>query len=80
MAAKDSSDRRAAELRRFRNFALFWIMILVLYFIGADIVVEQTETDLASVAPALLLLMGCILLAAIWHAAAVVSMSLKGLL
>jgi len=78
--ASQVTESRAVELRRFRNYALFWIAILVLYFVGADFLIGQTKTDPAWAAPVLMLLMGCILLAAIWHAAAIVSMSLKGLL
>jgi len=70
-----SNERRAAELRRFRNFALFWIIILVAYFVGADILLEFMGSKLESASPVLLLLMGCIVIAAVWHAAAIVTMS-----
>ena len=80
MVSPQSTDTRAVELRRFRSYALFWIFILVFYFVGADLLIEQMKMDLMSAAPVLLLLMGCIFIAAIWHAAAIVSMSLKGML
>jgi hypothetical protein len=70
-----SNERRAAELRRFRNYALFWIIILVAYFIGADIVLEFMGSTLESASPVLLLLLGCIVIASVWHAAAIVTMS-----
>ena len=80
MASPQSTDARTIELRRFRNYALFWIFILVFYFVGADFLIKQMKTDLMLAAPVLLLLMGCIFIAATWHAAAIVSMSLKGML
>jgi hypothetical protein len=72
------SDPRAETLRRFRNFALFWIIVLVGYFVGADLFLEATRTAIGDAMPVLALILGCILVATIWHAAAVVTMSLSG--
>lgn len=67
-------------LRRFRSFALFWIGILVFYFVGAGVVFEKTSMPTSNAIPVFVLLLGCILLASLWHAAAVVVMSLNGMM
>jgi len=74
----DPNDPRGKVLRRFRGFALFWIAILVFYFVGAGFVFEKTSMATSNAIPVFVLLLGCILLASIWHAAAVIVMSLNG--
>jgi hypothetical protein len=76
----DVNDPRLRILRRFRNFAIFWIIVLVTYFVGVGLYLNATGTPIANATPILILLFGCILIAAVWHAAAVVTMSTAGFL
>ena len=71
---------RADVLRRFRNFAIFWIAILVIYFVGADAVVTFFGVSISTVLPTLVLLAGVIIIASIWHAAAIGHMINRDLL
>jgi hypothetical protein len=71
----DPNDPRAKVLQRFRNFAIFWIAILVAYFVGADAFLGATGTPTGSALPILLLLFGCVIIGAVWHAAAIVAMT-----
>jgi len=79
-AQHDANDARVVTLRRFRNFALFWIAILVGYFLGIGIFLEAAHMAYGEAAPVLMLILGCILVATIWHAAAIVTMTLSGTL
>jgi hypothetical protein len=65
-------------LRRFRGFALFWIIILVTYFLGLGYFVEKSRMSAVATFPIFLLLAGCIVIAAVWHAAAIVAMTVTG--
>jgi hypothetical protein len=77
--AENPNDPRVKLLRRFRGFALFWICILVAYFVGLEYFIEKSKTSVVSTFPVFLLLTGCILIAAVWHAAAIVAMTVTGL-
>ncbi|MDE2465844.1 MAG: hypothetical protein KGO02_19330 [Alphaproteobacteria bacterium] len=70
------NDPRAGILHRFRNYALFWIAILVAYFLGSGALLKASNAPIESAVPVLLLLFGCILIGSVWHAAAVVSMGM----
>ena len=76
----DPNDPRAKLLRRFRGFALFWIAILVSYFVGAEFLFEKDKTVATEAIPVFILLACCILVACVWHAGAIVVMSLNGML
>lgn len=76
---KDENDPRAKMLRRFRGYALFWIAILVGYFVGIGILIERTKSSVIDAMPVFVLISACILVASVWHAAAIVVMSLNGM-
>jgi hypothetical protein len=73
-------DRRVKTIVRFRAFALFWLGILVLYFVSLWVFVEETKTPPVSAIPIFVLLCGCIIIAAVWHAAAIVVMDMQAML
>ena len=61
---------QASLLRQFRNCAVFWILILVVYFVGIGVFLDFSNTPLATAMPLLLLMTGCVVIGAAWHAAA----------
>jgi hypothetical protein len=78
-AENDPNDPRAKVLRRFRGFALFWITILVVYFVGAGIIFEKMKSGDIDALPVFLLLACCILVGCVWHVGAIVVMSINGM-
>jgi hypothetical protein len=78
--AWNNPDPRVALLSRFRNFAIFWIAILILYFVSLWVFVEETKTSVLVAIPIFVLLCGCTLIGAIWHAGVIIVMSLRGML
>jgi hypothetical protein len=80
LVQKDNpNDPRVRVLRRFRNFAIFWIAILIAYFVGVGAFLDATRTPIASALPVFLLLFGCVLIGSVWHAAAIITMTATNL-
>lgn len=71
-----SNDAQASLLRQFRNCAVFWVFILVAYFIAIGMFLEFSKTPLTAAMPLLLLMTGCIVIGAAWHAAATAALIL----
>jgi len=51
----------------------------VAYFVGVGAFLDATHTPTASAVPIFLLLFGCIVIGAVWHAAAIVTMTATNL-
>lgn len=79
-AGADPSDPRLRILRRFRAFAMFWIVILFVTFAASGFVLQYEHLSLSQAGPAFALLAGCIAIGAVWHAAAILALSHAGLL
>lgn len=70
-------DLRAIEFLKFRNYALLWIVVFIVFYLGAHFIPGYIGSTLASSSPDLLLISVCVLLAAIWHAAAIIALNCK---
>lgn len=78
MASKlQPDDLRVVVFLQFRNYALLWIVVFIVFYWGAHFIPGYVGLTLASSSPDLLLISVCILLAAIWHAAAVITLNCK---
>ena len=76
MASKPlPNDLRPIVFLQFRNYALLWITVFIAFYIGAYFIPGYVGSTLASSSPDLLLISVCILLAAIWHAGAIITLN-----
>ena len=75
MSKTPPDDPHATVFRQFRNYALLWIIVFIAFYIGAHLVPGYIGWTLGSSSPDFLLISVCILLAAVWHAGAIITLN-----